>query len=293
MQVDERIEVIECFKKLQQSLYQLAPALYHDAKLPLWLSDHHDAKSARQQVYHVLKQIEYTANQAPRNTIQLPGLVAASNETLQLIQYINALKDQFKAAIQRLKKQGNSFSDQVLQHNLQELLNKRHPHSHMALQRSGLSRLHLKQCYRHIPSLTLKPEKVSWTWAHTRAIKRITVAEAEQALRKKSHLPGISAQLQKLTALATTEPLAIVQELAPHVRANITTQLANGTLKRQMLSAALPIFYPDVPQGKLPLVSHAGSKQKKSRFRLTRSDQKLCDEVFLPALRAYRYRSSL
>ena len=291
--MDKHIEVIECFKKLQQSLYQLAAALYHDAKLPLWLNDKNDKKSARQRVYQILNQIEYTNDQSPRNTVQLLGLVGASNETLQLIYYINTLKDHFKTTIQHLKKEKNSFSDQVLQHNLQELLNKRHPHSYMTLQRNGLSRLHLKQCYRHIPILALKPEKVSWTWAHTRAIKRITVATAEQALLKKGHLPGITAQLQKLKGLTASEPLAIVQELAPHVRANITTKLQNGELKRHMLSAALPIFYPENDQGNLPLVSDAGTKPKKNLFRLTRSDQKLCDEVFLPALRAYRYKSSL
>ena len=110
MRVDEHIEVIECFKKLQQSLYQLAAALYHDAKLPLWLNDKNDKKSARQRVYQILNQIEYTNNQAPRNTVQLPGLVGASNETLQLIHYINILKDHFKTTIQCLKKEKNSFS---------------------------------------------------------------------------------------------------------------------------------------------------------------------------------------
>lgn len=293
MQMNESIDVIECFKKLQQSLYQLAPALYHDIKLPLWLNNSKTVKATRQQVYHTLNQIEYTDHQDSRCTIQLPGIVGASNETLQLINFINTLKDDFKVAIQKLKKEKGLFSDKVLQHNLQELLNKRHPYSHATLQQSGLSRLHLKQCYRHIPTLTRKPEKVSWTWAHTRAIKRITVTEAKKVLLKKQHLPGIESQLQKLQNLAANEPLAIVQNLAPHVRANITTKLQDGELKRHMLSAALPIFYPENAKGSLPAVSHPGIKQGKSASRLTRSDQKLCDEVFLPALRAHRYKSSL
>ena len=86
----------------------------------------------------------------------------------------------------------------MLQHSLQELLNKRHPHNYMTLQRNGLSRLHLKQCYRHIPVLKLKPEKSVGPGHIRRAIKRITVTEAKKVLSKKSHLPGITAQLQKL-----------------------------------------------------------------------------------------------
>jgi hypothetical protein len=285
------IKVTECFKRLQQSLYHLAAALYHDADFPLWLSNTPNTKSARQQVYRILNQLEYTATQAPRNTIQLPGLVGASNETLQIIKQVNTTKDEFKLAIQQLKKDKKNFTDTVLQHSLEELLNKRHPQAQMTLHRSGLSRLHLKQCYRHIPLLEHKPEKVSWTWAHTRAIKRITVKQAEIALLKKRGLPGIQQQLQKLRGLIESEPLAIVQEIAPHVRANIVTSLEDGERKRHMIPATLPIFYPDSPHGQLPIVSDAGAKQNKSPYRLTRSDQKLASEIFLPALRVYRYNT--
>ena len=291
MQVSARIDVIECFQKLQQRLYYLAAALYHDSDFPLWLNDHSNKESARQRVYYVLNQLEYREDQAPRNTLQLPGLVGASNETLGTIKQVNLLKDKFKIAMQQLKNNKKIFLDDVLQHSINELLNKRHPQTKTVLQRSGLSRLHLKQCYRHIPILALKPEKVSWTWAHTRAIKRINVKDAETALLKKRGLPGIQQQLQKLRGLPATEPLAIVQELAPHVRANIVTQLNHGERKRHMISAALPIFYPEAAHGELPTVSEAGAKHEKSPFRLSRSDQKLDHEMFLPALRAYRYQT--
>ena len=283
-------EVIECFKKLQQSLYHLATVLYHDTRLPIWLAGDNQHQATRQHVYQLLNQLEYTFNQASRSTIQQPGLVGASNETLQAIKQANHAKDEFKIAIQQLKKHSSS-PEQILQQTLIAISHQRHPHSQAVLRDNGLSRLHLKQCYRHIPLLLQKPEKVSWTWAHTRAIKRLSLAQAEALLLKKTNSSHIQQQLQKLRGLPTTETLAIVQELAPHLRANIITLLKQGAPQRRMISGALPIFYPETAHGKLPIVSEAGDKPQKNRFRLSRADQKLDPEIFLPSLRAHRYRA--
>jgi len=289
MQKDIRVQIVECFQTLQQSLYNLAATLYQDSKLPIWLSDSSPSESTRQNVYHIINQLEYTDAQAPRSTVQQPGLVGASNETLAAVQQVNIAKDEFKTTMQLLKNDKKLFLDHVLQQSLDDLLQRRHANSQTGLHRSGLSRLHLKQCYRHIPVLNLAPEKVSWTWAHTRAIKRITIAQAEAALLKKHDLPGIQLQLKKLRDLPRNEPLAIVQQLAPHIRANIVTKLDNGMRQRHMIPGALPIFYPAAINSILPSVGAAGAKVGKNPLRLNRCDQKLDTEVFLPALRAYRY----
>jgi hypothetical protein len=282
------IDVLESFKALQKSLYQFSAALYHDANLPCWMPAPILQKNVRQQSFKIISQLEYKNDQDSRSTQQQIGLLGASTESIELIKHINHTKDQFKQAMLALRKDTQACKSPLLLLEFEQMLSKRPEVTQQTLQRIGLARINLKQCYRHIPLLIIKPIKVSWTWAHTKAIKRITVAQAQQALEKKNHAPSIQQQLLKLQKLDANESLAIVQSIAPHLRANITTATEQG-VKRHMIPGALPIFYPELSGEKLPQVSEAGQKRAKDQHRLSRSDQKLNNDVFLPALRAYRY----
>ena len=107
-------------------------------------------------------------------------------------------------------------------------------------------------------------------------------------LEKKTQELGIILQQKKLATLSPQESLAIVQELAPNLRANIVYN--NGAKNRQMLKGHLPIFYLDENQTKIPpefVIPKEKSLQNSSRTK--RSDKKLSPEVFLPAIRAHRY----
>lgn len=282
-------QVLESFIELRQAFYTLAASYYHDRNLYACLAHDSQQKHTRQIIFQAITQLEYSDNQRPRATLQVPALVGASRETLALIKAINQHKDNFKQALLALKQEKDKHALEQLDLQIDDILNKRHLGTKTTLHRQGLARLNLKQCYRHIPILEIQPDKVSWTWAHTKAIKRITVQQARTALDKKAALPDISAQIAKLATLEDNETLAIVQELAPHLRANVVWRDATGHSKRNMLAAALPIFYPTDSHAQPPIVSTIGQKQAKNQNRLTRSDQKIATDVFIPALRAHRY----
>src|SRR5581483_10333946 len=93
-----------------------------------------------------------------------------------------------------------------------------------------------------IPYFMLRPNKVSWTWANTRSIKRISIDDAQQMLLKQTHDAGLERQLKLLQGLDPKEKLAIIQELAPHLRANIVLPSEHEN-KRVMVKGPIPIFY--------------------------------------------------
>jgi len=161
------------------------------------------------------------------------------------------------------------------------------------LHRIGLSRLHLKQCYRLIPYFEKRPDKITWTWANTRSIKRITVLEADALLLKQGEDNRIAWQRQKLAQLSQDEPLAVVQELAPHLRANVVFRdNEKATPTRKMIKGPVPIFYAEhncLQPNLLPCFRPPKEKKAKDKDRLTRNDMKLEPNLFLPAIRAHRY----
>lgn len=242
----------------------------------------------RHHIFNLIQQCEYLDHQQPRDILVGAGLVAASPTTLQAITNLNHAKDNFKTAILSLKAAKIPTSDPYLTEHFEQTLDKRLATTRQSLRRMGLSRLHLKQCYRKIPILP-RPLRVSWTWANTKAITRITVEQAEALLLKQGNDASIIIQLNKLRNLNLDTPLAVVQELAPHLRANIVLPTDTGETTRIMVKGTVPLFYPYEETLPLPLLRPPGQKQGKKAERPIRSDVKLDPEPFLPAIHVHRY----
>lgn len=287
------IDVINAFNRLQATLQLVEDCVcIMDAHLPAWfdppLGLGIDQKlSVRQQVCVLLRQLEYISGQAPREILVGAGLVAASAETVTRIDELNRVKELFKRAILALKAAKGNHAE-ILNRQFEGLLPQRDELVASKLARMGLARLHLKQCYRKIPYFTRQPLKVSWTWANTRSIIKITVADAEKLLLKHTMDEGIIRQLGLLRALPSNEKLAIIQELAPHLRANVVLP-ANHSMQRVMVKGPIPIFYVSEDNTQLPQITPAGLKRGKNKERLTRNDVKINPEPFLPAIHAHRY----
>jgi len=288
-----RIELFNSFEALQQALDLLKDAVCHeDAVLAGWFQapkkiHYSEAMSTREKAIAFMNQLEYLNDQKPREILVGAGLFAASDFTLKVIHQVNACKNRFKEAMLTLKSAKISFVHPELNDYFENALGKRPFHITHALRKIGLVRLHLKQCYRLIPCLTRRPLRVSWTWAHTKAITRITVREAEHLLNKRGSTSAIDYQLSKLYTLNEEEPLAIVQSLAPHLRANIKSPDGEGT-KWAMVKGTVPLFYP-AEDLKLPEVCPPTEKQERDEGKPIRSDVQLESEPFLPTIRAYRY----
>lgn len=292
-----KIDVLNAYQNLTVEFQRLEHALQQESHLVAWLHQMPEhfppalhGYTVRDRAYQLIHQIEYLDKQDPREILVCPGFIGASSTTLEVVRKLNEAKDHFKQAILNLKKAKLTLKDRALNQEFESLLNSRTFNVSRALNRMGLSRLHLKQCYRRLPILPAAPKKISWTWAHTRSIKRITVEEATSLLLKKSNQDqGIQQQLTKVSCLSAQEPLAIVQELAPHLRANIVLPEECGPKTRMMVKGPIPIFFPASAATPAPRFKPPIEKQSKNKNRLIRKDVRLDPEPFLPAIRAHRY----
>jgi hypothetical protein len=288
-----RIAVLNSFKYLNIELNVLLHRINHeDAALPAWLEPlpYPSLKNdnARVATCRLYSQLTYLDDQEGREILLGVGLIGASPETLKQAEKLNLAKKQFQLAIKELKAQKLTLTDDWLREAFLGLFESlRHEFTATALEAAGLSRLHLKQCYRQIPILEVYPTKVSWTWANTRSIKKISKNDAVALLNKKGNDLGIQKQIEKVQGLSAEECIAIVQELAPHLRTNIIYPTRGDEVDRIMMKGSLPLLYPAQLGEALPIV--IPPKPRSTSGRQTRSDLKIDPEVYLPAIRGHRY----
>ena len=291
-----QINVIDSFELLQQSLAELEYQMTQsDKDLPVWfempsLLSYQEKISQRELAYLFIAQLQYVEQQEPKEILLGPGLIAASANTLDAVTKLNLAKHGFKQAMLALKNTKTNLKERTFSNKLEQAIQARPKLIARTLNSLGLSKLHLKQCYRKSPVLESQPKKVSWTWAHTRSIKKISAKEAELMLSRQGTDDGIMRQQHKLAQLPNNAVLAIVQELAPHLRANIVFQdkIAN-TIARKMVKGASPLFYPYKSDYALPKIKPPGPKKERDKDRDIRSDVKLDPEPFLPAIHAHKY----
>lgn len=288
------IDVINSFNALKSSLHTACEHIGTiDQNLPAWFQAPSGLPCAinstmRQQACALLRQLEYLDHQLPREILVGAGIIAASKATINALVNLNTAKNNFKQAVLKLKAAKVTTNHDLLAQNFEQLLPQRDPSIASNLSRMGLARLHLKQCYRKIPFFNLRPNKVSWTWANTRSIKKISVEEALAMLNKHTPDAGIERQINLLRGLTNAESLAIVQDLAPHLRANIVFPDSSAT-KRIMVKGPVPLFYLANEDEGLPEFSPPRVKRGKNKDRVIRKDVKINPEPFLPAIRAHRY----
>lgn len=292
------IDVINSFKTLQRNLQTVTEHVcVLDRNLPAWFQSPPNLAmppqaSIRQKACVLMQQLEYLDTQQPREILVGAGIIAASNETILALQELNNAKNTFKQAMLKFKAAKIATDHDILSENFEDILAQRDPSFASNLRRMGLSRIHLKQCYRKIPYYLLRPNKISWTWANTRSIKKISVQEAETLLRKHTQDAGIERQIRLLQGLDQSETLAIIQDLAPHLRANLVFPDGCNT-KRAMVKGPVPIFYLLEGNITLPEFTPPGIKRGRNKERMVRKDVKINPEPFLPAIRAHRYYEAL
>lgn len=288
------IDVINSFNSLKESLELACNCIaIHDKSLPGWFQEPAAMNlpmhfNTREKACALLRQLEYLDQQQPREILVGAGLFAASASTLEALTALNTAKNNFKRAVLKLKAAKIATQDDYLTATFEKLLPQRDPSLATSLSRMGMARIHLKQCYRRVPFFLTRPSKVAWTWANTRSIKKITVQTAAELLHKQIHDAGLEQQIRSLQGLDQNEPLAIIQELAPHLRANIVFPDPAGN-KRLMVKGPVPLFYLYDEELPLPEFTPPGMKKGKDKDRVIRKDVKINPEPFLPAIRAHRY----
>lgn len=111
---------------------------------------------------------------------------------------------------------------------------------------------------------------------------------ADILLSQKGKSENIEWQRKKLQMLSPNDALAIIQELAPHLRANIVSIIDNQ-IKRKMIKGPMPILFPATLATPYPQFKPPKEKQEKNKNRVIRSDLKIEPEPYLPAIRAHQY----
>lgn len=279
-------ELVSRFEQLQQALGLLAQHLSETQPahwLPLQDSEIALGLQPLTLANDLLTDLWYRDQQDGRETRSRHGLILADEQSRSLIATINQAKDDFRAAVQLEKQDLPRWKESYrrLGEQPSSLRNK--------LAIAGLTRVHLKQCFRHIPLLEQAPRKVGFSWyVNGRSIKKLTLSQAESLLLELGeHKPHIQIQLQQLGKLSPATLLAQTQALAPVVRANLVYGSGNAT-KRKAMSVSLPLFIPDT-QSALPEHNRISSDPPPGRTRQARGDQRISDEPFLPSIRAYLY----
>jgi len=261
----------------------------HDTLQPAWVSrtteeldQGLDTRLKAVGLYHALW---YEDGQDGRETLTCPGIVGASPKTMEAAQACNAAKDDFKAAVLALKQLSKPAAAALMAD-----LYRRNEEVALALKRMGAARLNLKQAYRHIPLLEIRPIKIGFTWSKQgRVIQRTSVNEAKRLLERRRETPQVQLELQRLTSITTTEVLARVRRICPHLRANIVFEHPVDGVERRLIQAPLPVLIPLKSGEHLPEFVPIPPEPIGS-LRLQRSDVRIEEDPFLPSIRVYRYR---
>lgn len=284
-----RVDLLESFERLLATLTAFCTVLRDDSTQPAWVyrtdQEVRDGLAVRLKAVELYQSLWYEDGQDGRDTLTCPGIIGASPPVLAAADEVNAAKDTFKVAVLALKRLSKPTARELMND-----LHRRDAAVATAMRRLGAARLNLKQAYRQIPRLDRRPLKIGFTWSKQgRAIQRTSVAEARRLLQQRRPTPQIALELQWLAALPEQEGLARMRRICPHLRANLVFEGADGSVQRRLMQTPLPILVPLAPGEQLPDFVPIAPEPIGS-LRLQRSDVRIEDEVFLPSIRAYRYR---
>jgi hypothetical protein len=263
------------------SLRASNPALW----LPLTELEIEQGISALDKACYSFQDFWYQDGQDGRETRSCFGLISATDAQIVMALAINEEKETFKNRIKALQK-----TDKQQWLKLRGQLASSHPSLRETLRYSGLSRLHIKQTWRHIPVIDRTPIRVGFNWYQSgRSIQKVTVKQAQDALLNLDTTSDhIQTQLSLLNKLSANTPLAKVQNLAPTMRANVFFD-DNTTPSRQAMNVSLPILFKTGENGKLPTHNHPDLSAPAERQRKIRSDRVIEDHPFLPSIRVHSY----
>ena len=282
-----RLQVLESFQALSQSLQHLRSVLSAEADYPAWVALTADEQAAQVDARHKALDLYcalwYVDGQDGRDTLSCPGVLGASTKAIRAALECNQAKDQFKAAILALKRLAKPQALVLL-----DELQQRQADVAWSLRRIGAARLNLKQAYRHIPTLSECPHKIGFTWSRQgRTIQRTTVEQARELLERRANNDVQQGELRKLAEVPEEEMLARVRSVCPHVRANLLFKRDQHS-ERRLIQAPLPILVPLAAGQPLPEFVATGTEPS-GQQRQPRSDVRIEEQAFLPSIRVHRY----
>ncbi|MCP1314956.1 DNA replication terminus site-binding protein [Halomonas sp. 707D7] len=261
-----------------------ASTLYEATRPPTWRLD---APADIGWFREALLDMWHEEGQDGRETRNYIGVIAADEALLEAVAGVNVAKSAISELLGHIKALSPSALSEA-----KARLPARHPRVGDVLRKTAMARLHLKQCWRHLPTAPAPVARVRLAWYTSgRSIKKLSVQQAEaRLLALDTDAAHVRIQLKKLAGLPSDETLAQVQAQAPLMRANLffVEPLLDGHT-RQAMNIAMPLVVP-AQETRLPHIKAPSMQAPATRTRAKRRDEKLESEPFLPSLRVYRYR---
>lgn len=223
----------------------------------------HEGEAARRALHKSLAALSYDeVDTDGRHTLRCVGVVAVADPAhLQAVARLNTLREALKPLTQALAQGDDGFDPALRRQRLRD---------------RGLARLNILQSVRQIPLLYQNVKSISFTRAHTRSIKKVTVDQALALLNPES--PVYFQQRDRI--LGVGRALAIARPVQEHIRANVVFE--NG--RRKMINAPLPVVLPGSVLPKIRPLPEAQDSRRRRR------DAKLEEAPLIPELHLYAYR---
>lgn len=287
--LNERYAIQQGFADICSATDRLSAALADDKTTFVWLDQRQeprlDIDDPIERLIYILSCYSLHPGQKPKTVLLCPGFVAASPATYALFQKMIAARHSFQENMVGLRKKLLGINDATLDNQFGNPSHERPGIIDDFLKDIGLDHLHFKHVYRCPPLLDQAPKQLGWTWAHTQSIKRLSQQQAQALLERRNRDGRFDADLEKLSLLRPDVSLSLRQNLAPHLRVNIT--LTSG--KRMMQKGSLPIVFPR--QDDLPVIrpcKDAGAlSDEQPQEKKVRRDKKVSEKPFIAAIRAY------
>lgn len=294
-----RAELAQQYQEILSLNEALSKQILSEHALPAWINgcDRHsrsDWKEVRHEVVHLINDLLYEDDMARGGeTIQLPGVVACSEESLQLIERLNIAKKEFQStlmALDKIKVEEESETGRVVMTQL----------SKRALAALGLARLNRKQTCRKFITVNFPLEYAGFFWSRYVPSIRLT---AQQVIEQKLKPLGmenpndlsdqrLQHDYRKIRTLPDNEWLAIVNTEVIHRRVNLARieddKYTSFPMRCQRLAYA-PIFYLHDPDFAIPRIRPLPESVHSKDARKKRSDVLIEDTPFLLTVNVHRY----
>jgi hypothetical protein len=239
---------------------------------------------------HVIRTIDRpTGSVDSRTTAICPGLMAARAATIQAAHEVNIAKDRFRAAYDSMRGKYLEIEDK------ERCTNRREPLLKASLNALGRPHLHYWAAIRRLVVLDSLPASVSFHWAASERITRISLSEArarlERMRRSPTPSPHLERQFETLTKLERAGDQVLAVRRSPHVhpKATVVSVDEAGVFSTTFVRAVLPILYPGPARPGRPRFRALPRGQDRPQ-RLRRSDRLIESQPALPSIHAYRYR---
>jgi hypothetical protein len=285
MDIILRSQLINAFDNIRQKLQQLSDHILVElTPFPIWLGVEGEfiqndipgeTMTVREKAARALSYFKYEPGQSAQETFSCPAVIAATMDTLLLIEAVNQAKDDFKAVVMEIKKivgraMSRSIQDSLAQH--------------------GQGVVKLRQVYRHLHYVNYHPVRIAWTKGRNCSNKILTTAQAKEKLLALGLKEGggVAVELTKLGELSESEPLIQHYPVKPHWQVNISRVNEDGYSVTQNIKNSLPFFYVHQEKREMPLVEYADKRPR----RVIRANKLIAEEPYLRLIHAYSYRQS-